>query len=257
MTGRIRPVVVRDVTIGEGRPKILVPLTGATVDELRAEVARLAGHPVDVAEWRVDHFADLADTASVLATADRLAADLAGRPLLFTCRTTAEGGQASLDDVAYGQLTIAAVESGAVDLVDVEYQRERSVVEELIASARERGVPVIASYHDFGGTPDRDEIVGRLRAMQDLGADICKIAVMPHSAADVLTLLDATRIMHERYADRPLITMAMGPLGVVSRIAGQLVGSAATFGMLGRASAPGQVHVDALDATLRLLDHAT
>ena len=250
----VRPVIVRGVAIGQGRPKIVVPLTGATVEELRAEVAGLAGHAVDVVEWRADHFVELTDTARVVSTAQLLAGEVGGRPLLFTCRTVAEGGQASLDDEGYGNVNLAVVESGAVDLVDVEYERDRAVVDRLLAAARRRGVPVIASYHDFTGTPDRDQIIGRLRAMQKLGADICKIAVMPQSAADVLTLLDATRITHERYADRPLITMAMGRLGVLSRIAGQLVGSAATFGMLGKASAPGQVHVDALDAALRLLD---
>jgi len=92
--------------------------------------------------------------------------------------------------------------------------------------------------------------------MQALGADICKIAVMPRSAADVLTLLDATRIMHEEYADRPLITMSMGGLGVVSRIAGQVFGSAATFGMVGTASAPGQVDASELRALLDVLERS-
>lgn len=257
VTGRVQPVVVRDVVLGEGRPKIVVPLTGRTVEELRVEVAALAGHPVDVVEWRADHFAELTDVSRVVSTARLLADDLAGRPLLFTCRTTAEGGRASLGDERYGQLILAVVESGAVDLVDVEYERDRAVVDGVLTAARERDVPVVASYHDFTGTPGRDQIVDRLRAMQDRGADICKIAVMPHGPADVLTLLEATRIAHERYVDRPLITMAMGPLGVVSRIAGQLVGSAATFGTVGRASAPGQVPVDALDAALRLLDYET
>ena len=79
--------------------------------------------------------------------------------------------------------------------------------------------------------------------MQRLGADICKIATMPHSPADVLTLLDATRIMAEEHADRPLITMAMGALGIVSRVSGETFGSAATFGMAGTPSAPGQIPV--------------
>ena len=62
--------------------------------------------------------------------------------------------------------------------------------------------------------------------------------------------------MHEELADRPIVTMSMGGLGVVSRLAGQVFGSAATFGMVGTASAPGQVGVADLKAALDLLDPA-
>lgn len=254
--GAIKTVTVRNVTIGEGIPKILVPITGTGPDELRAQVDALAGHHADVVEWRVDHFGRLSDTAGVLATGRALAEQLSGTPLLFTCRTRAEGGEATIDDEAYGELNVAVIESGTVDLVDVEYRRERAVVERILAAARSHGVPVIASNHDFSGTPPKEEILARLRAMQRMGADICKIAVMPHSASDVLTLLDATRTMHEEHADRPLITMSMGGLGVVSRLTGQLFGSAASFGMVGTPSAPGQLDADDLRGVMALLDRA-
>ena len=92
--------------------------------------------------------------------------------------------------------------------------------------------------------------------MQDeLHADILKIAVMPRNALDVLTLLEATRRMAD-VADCPLITMSMGALGVISRISGQIFGSAATFGAAASASAPGQPAVLDLDAALAILDRA-
>lgn len=89
--------------------------------------------------------------------------------------------------------------------------------------------------------------------MQLKGADICKIAVMPRNSEDVLTLLEATRKMYENYADRPLITMSMGTLGMISRISGQVFGSAATFGSAGTASAPGQISVSELRKLLNTL----
>ena len=250
----VKPVVVKGTPIGAGRPKIVVSVTGGTSGALLEQVAALAGHDVDIVEWRVDHFGELADPDAVLAAARELAAHLPDTPLLVTCRTSAEGGEAEISADAYGTLNATLAESGLVDLVDVEYGRDGTAVERILAAARAHGVPVVASYHDFGKTPAREEIVARLRAMQDAGFDICKIAVMPHSAADVLTLLEATRAMHEEHADRPLITMSMGPLGLVSRLAGGLFGSAATFGMVGAASAPGQAPVDELSAALRLLD---
>lgn len=250
----ITPVRVGNVTIGEGTPKIIVPITGRTPGDLRAQVAALPGIDVDIVEWRMDFFHALTDTATLVAQAHTLTAQLDGIPLLATCRTRHEGGDADLTDEAYAELNVAVAESGSVGLVDVEYRRDRAAVDRIIAAAHARKVAVVASNHDFAGTPPKEDIVARLVDMQNLGADICKIAVMPRGAADVLTLLDATRTMHEELADRPIITMSMGGLGVVSRLAGQVFGSAATFGMVGTASAPGQVGVADLKAALGLLD---
>ncbi|MEU5842210.1 type I 3-dehydroquinate dehydratase [Rhodococcus sp. NPDC047139] len=255
MGGTITPVRVRDVVIGEGTPTIVVPVMGRTPAALREQVAAVAGR-ADVVEWRVDFFDRIDDIAAVAEQAAGLATQLQGTPLLATCRTANEGGQVEISDDAYADLTVALAESGAVDLVDVEYRRDRAAVDRIVAAAHARHVAVVASNHDFDATPPKDEIVARLREMQDLGADICKIAVMPRTTGDVLVLLDATRTMHEDYADRPLITMSMGGLGVLSRIAGQVFGSAATFGMVGTASAPGQIDADELRSVLELLDRS-
>ena len=70
-------------------------------------------------------------------------------------------------------------------------------------------VKVVASNHDFHKTPAKSDIIYRLRKMQDMGADIPKIAVMPQNKRDVLTLLATTEEMVTDYADRPIITMSM------------------------------------------------
>src|SRR5699024_12226292 len=108
------------------------------------------------------------------------------------------------------------------------------------------------SNHDFRATPPVEEIVGRLEAMQVAGADVAKIAVMPQSAADVVTLIDATQRRHRESAI-PLITMSMGTLGALTRIGGGTFGSAATFATLGAAPAPGQLPAAGVRAALDLL----
>ncbi|MEE2057080.1 type I 3-dehydroquinate dehydratase [Rhodococcus artemisiae] len=251
----ITPVRVKGVTIGEGAPKVFVPITGTTPGALREQVGALAGR-TDLVEWRVDFFTTFADPGAVVAQAHSLAEQLDGVPLLATFRTAHEGGDAPIRDRDYADLNAALAESGAIDLVDVEYRRDPAAVERIIESAHSHSVAVVASNHDFDGTPERDDLVARMCAMQDLGADICKIAVMPTSTADVLTLLDATRVMHEEHASKPIITMSMGGLGVISRLAGQVFGSAATFGMVGTPSAPGQVDAAELRTVLDLLDRA-
>ena len=88
--------------------------------------------------------------------------------------------------------------------------------------------------------------------MQELGADLPKIAVMPQCRKDVLTLLRATLEMAQEYADRPIITMSMAKNGVISRLCGEVFGSALTFGAAGRISAPGQIEVEKLRGVLEI-----
>ena len=92
--------------------------------------------------------------------------------------------------------------------------------------------------------------------MQDMGADIPKIAVMPQNKADVLTLLAATEEMYRCYADRPLITMSMSATGVITRLCGEVFGSAMTFGAVGQVSAPGQIPVEKLNSALEIIHNA-
>ena len=109
------------------------------------------------------------------------------------------------------------------------------------------------SNHDFFKTPSKEEIVSRLCKMQDLGADLPKIAVMPQSTADVLTLLCATDEMVTKFAKTPIITMSMAGIGVISRLSGEIFGSALTFGAAKEASAPGQLSVDKLNKVLEVI----
>ena len=139
------------------------------------------------------------------------------------------------------------------DLIDVELFTGDREVSEIVNFAHENEVKVVMSNHDFDKTPAKEEIVKRLCKMQELGADLPKIAVMPQTTSDVLTLLCATDEMVTKYADRPIITMSMAGLGVISRIAGETFGSALTFGAAKVASAPGQVSVKELNNVLKLM----
>ena len=88
--------------------------------------------------------------------------------------------------------------------------------------------------------------------MLDLGADIAKLAVMPRNRADAARLLLATAQAAVQRPGKALITMSMGRDGAVTRYCGGAFGSAATFGTLSAASAPGQPPVTLLKEKLIL-----
>lgn len=246
-------VKVKDVVIGEGVPKICVPIVAKTKNEIIEEALDFKNINVDMVEWRVDFFEDALDDERVKAVLEELVPALKNVPMIFTFRTSKEGGEKVIDTLKYIQLNKAVIDTGLVDIIDVEAFTGDNFVMEAIEYAHAAGVKVIASNHDFEKTPSKEEIISRLRKMQDLGADIPKIAVMPKSKLDVLELLEATAIMSEEYADRPIVTMAMSGIGVVSRLTGEVFGSAITFGAANRASAPGQIDVERLYNLLQLL----
>jgi 3-dehydroquinate dehydratase-1 len=250
MTTTPPTVRLKSVVLGEGRPKVCVPLVASTAESLRAAAAGLPSGDFDLVELRIDFFDGVDDAESVTAALASVRDALPdGIPILFTFRTAGEGGQREISPDAYEALLACAVDAGA-DAIDVEMFTERAHLERIVAHAHAAGVPVVMSSHDFEKTPPRDEIVARLVAQQDLGADLVKVAVMPTSPQDVLTLMEATERFVSLAATRPAITMSMGGLGVVSRLAGETYGSCLSFGSVGTASAPGQIDAGALMSVL-------
>lgn len=248
-----KTITVRDLTIGEGIPKICVPIVGETIAQLKEEADFLKNLDLDLVEWRVDLFDQVETIEKVKEALIELRSILPNTPLIFTFRSHKEGGNKEITTSFYFELNRTIAETGLVDIIDVELFNDENEVKKLIEDAHAKNVFVIISNHDFEKTPAKDEIVTRLRKAQELGGDIPKIAVMPISPADVLTLLDATNTMKEQYADRPFITMSMAGKGVISRLAGEVFGSALTFGSAKKASAPGQIAVKELRSVLNLL----
>lgn len=246
-------VKVRNLMIGEGIPKICVPIVGRTEEEILYMAQKTVDSFADMAEWRMDWFDFVTDIESVNEVLLKLRVILGEMPLLVTFRTKQEGGEAELPYEQYMKLLYAVADTKAADIIDVEARIDKKVAD-LIAGIKERGAIVLGSKHDFEKTPSKREIVEELCYMQKAGAEILKMAVMPHTKKDVLTLLEATEEMNRMYATCPVVTMSMGELGKVSRVAGEAFGSAITFGAIEKTSAPGQISVEKLKNVLKILN---
>ena len=249
----VNPVLVRNIEIGSGMPKVCVPIVEKTREDILSTAKAICSTEADLVEWRADWYEDVSAFSEVIKTADMLRSILGETPLLFTFRSAREGGEKELSLESYAALLENVAKTGFVDLIDVEVFSGDDAVKNIIQTAHAHGVKVIASNHDFVGTPAREELVARLCKMQDLGADILKIAVMPQTRSDVLTLLSVTEEMSSRHTSRPVITMSMGRTGTLSRLCGEVFGSAVTFASFGKVSAPGQIAIEDLKAGLRLL----
>lgn len=243
-------VKIRDLMLGEGIPKICVPVMGRERREIAYSARSAMEQGPDMIEWRVDFLEHIEDTRALCDILKELRVYLGDTPLLATFRTKQEGGERELSPGEYAHMYHVILDSGIADAIDVELFSDRTMAASLIDAAHASGKKVILSNHDFQKTPPKEEMMRRLESMQKLGGDIAKIAVMPQDSADVLTLLETTDEA-SRKLRIPVITMSMGATGVISRLLGEIFGSALTFGMAGQASAPGQVPVGDLRSILQ------
>ena len=247
---------IRGLMIGTGTPKVIVPIVGKTQQEILADATQIVAIYPDLIEWRADFYDNVLSEKGLKDTLGKLRSILQNIPLIFTLRTSNEGGKIQIADDKYSDLLIFVATIGDADIIDVELFRCEGQITELVDAIHDRNNLVIMSNHDFHTTPEKTEIVSILRKMQDVGGDLLKIAVMPQSTDDVIVLMNATNEMATKYAQKPLVTMSMGGLGAISRLSGEVFGSSMTFGSAGKKSAPGQIPVSELRLCLRTIHDA-
>lgn len=248
----IKAVTLNRTVLGEGTPKICVPVVGRSREEICRQAEPVAAAEPDLVEWRVDFYEDILNPAEAEKTLCMLNEILGDIPVLFTFRSSLEGGEKFITAEDYHQLNCWAAAQTGISMVDVEGRREDLDAKALVAEIHKTGTPVVVSNHFFHETPATDALYRIFEELEETGADILKLAVMPQNEMDVIRLLEVTTALKEK-TDRPVITMSMGKLGVVSRVCGSLTGSAMTFGTVGAASAPGQLPVKELREMLAFI----
>ncbi len=239
--------------IAKSPVKTIVPITAKTKEQAIAQAKVIAANrDADLAEFRIDLLDFAADTKQVIALGHELKKVLGNKPVIATIRTHNEGGQLTISDADYGKTYQAYLKQPFMDMLDIEMLRDQQVVKNTVQLAHDKKVLIVMSNHDFKKTPSEDEIVKRLLKQDELGADILKIAVMPQNKQDVFTLMNAT-LKVSQLSNKPLLTMSMGKLGTISRIATANMGGSFSFGMIGEASAPGQIDVTQLKQLLKIV----
>lgn len=128
-----------------------------------------------------------------------------------------------------------------VDLIDIELSAKK-IIRRVISRAHAAGKKVIVSYHNFKKTPGLKELDSIAGESRKKGADIVKIAAFARSQKDLARLMMFT---HECKI-RPIVTIAMGKRGSISRIIAPLFGSCITYAAATRKAAPGQFNLSKL-----------
>ena len=196
---------------------------GATIAD--PEVARRF-EGCDVVEYRVDCWPDEVERAAEVMAA-------AAVPALLTVRAAAEGGRNGLTTARREEMFRRLLPVAALVDIEIACMAEFAGV---VAEAKERGVLVVGSSHDFERTPPREELVERIGVACAAGADIVKFAAVAGTAADLAVLAS----LLEEPGHPPLSVMGMGVLGRVSRLLLAQLGSVLNYGYIDNATVSGQ-----------------
>ena len=129
-----------------------------------------------------------------------------------------------------------------VDYIDLELEMPGKMREKIISRARSKGCRVIISHHNYNFTASVGELRQMVQACRAAGADVVKLACQVNEPADNIRLLS---LCDEK---EQLVIVGMGPLGVITRVAGPLLGALFTYAAPKKEmeTATGQLTKDAL-----------
>ncbi len=245
---------VGNIKIGEGIPKICVPIVDETLEQIIETAWKIKFSVADLVEWRADFFEDVNDFEKIKDVLKHLK-DILEMPILFTLRTANDGGKTNIDIKDYVKINSEVSSLQMADIIDVELSSGSENVKKIVELARKNDVKTIVSHHRKD-TPTKDEIVEMLKTMQDFNPDMVKIALSPKSNKDVIALLSAMDEMTENFAKIPIIAISMTNIGVITRVSQEMFNSSITFASLDKCSAPGQIGVDEMKTILRIMNKA-
>ena len=140
--------------------------------------------------------------------------------LIATCR------EGEYDDMERARLLENAVEYGAA-WVDIEADADPLWRDKMAKTVKAGNCSLILSRHFYTHTPSPSELRRLVDEMFEMGADVVKIASQVNNTAEAAALLGL-------YADyKNIVSIGMGPMGVITRLAAPLLGAPFTFASFG------------------------
>lgn len=209
--------------------RFVVPVTPRSFEEARQlDVSNY--EQADAIEWR----ADVLPQEAILEVAPVIFETFAGHEVIFTLRSRDQGGESDLASRDYVDLIKQVQALYQPDYIDFEYYTHQEVFEELLDFPN-----LILTHYDRRKVPDNImEIYSTLTA---LSPRVVKIALTPRSEQEVLDMMNFNRGFKTLNPDQVYMTEALGPLGRVTRLFGDIFGSCWSSASVGQATSSGQL----------------
>ena len=242
---------IKNIEIFEGLPKVVVSISGTSLSDIQKEITNVKNNidSLDIVEIRSDAL-DNMSRSEHLSLVNEVCSELTDLPIIYTYRTSHEGGSGSKSYAEYKDLLMDVIIKCDIDIIDIEFVTGGKVISEIVECAGEHGRMVLLSHHNFKETPRLEEMQKMLYNMHSAGGEILKLAFLPNDADDVVNMLKIVKIGKEAIGNK-VIGISMGELGKVTRLAGGDFGSCLTYGYITNNSAPGQVHASRIKDALK------
>ena len=232
-------IKIKNIKLGEGAPKICVPVIEKTEKEIIKYIKYINKLPIDIIEFRADFYLEdiiyNEESEINIIEISKSIKKITNKPIIFTMRSDKEGGKIK-NNFYYKIINIykSVIENKCFDLIDLEIlSLKEKDIKNLIKLSKENNIKTILSNHNFNKTPSKKYIISLINKMIKLKCDIVKVAYMPKNKKDVIILLDSIT----EIKDFPTIAISMGKLGTITRIFGSVI----TFASAKSSSAPGQL----------------
>ena len=143
---------------------------------------------------------------------------------------------------------IAAINAGA-QYVDIEVESADDFKNSIIDTAKSKNCKIIVSYHDYNKTPLANELEEIIKWCFESKCDIVKICCNTNSSEECARLLSLYS-----YGDT-IISIGMGDIGKITRIASLLLGAPFTYASIDdrKKTAPGQIDSNKLKEILNMI----
>lgn len=211
------------------RPDICLSLKCSTMEELVVEISKY-GRYCQVVEWCADAMQSAQDyTKEAFINDAKAVKALCGRKKFII---DFKGDEEEVMN------KVLRWSMGIADIIDVDYNN--SELSALIKEARRKRTKVLTSFHVYECMPGRSEIAQQFILMEKTGADILQIACMANEEVDTYAILEAAAAYSQLSSAKPIVAIAMGQEGQVSRICAGDFGSVMTYACGDNADAPGQ-----------------
>ena len=211
---------------------ICVSLAGLTYQECLTAIDRceFAEVRIDLLDIRTDQFRDIFSAKNCI---------------IATCRKSLTNNK---NNNRTGLLKMAIL-SGA-KYVDIEYDAETDIREEVTEFAHSHNCLVILSYHNYEQTPPKDQLELIIKQSRQWNADIVKIATTASNTKDCSVVMSLYSMFDK------IIAFCMGDQGKITRIAAPFLGARFTYAALNNdlSTAPGQLTVDEMNRIYAIIN---
>ena len=165
-------IKVKNVNIGDGVPKICIPVIEKHKKDVLKYIKEIDKLPIDLIEWRADFYEDSDNNIEEISKEIK---KCTSKPIIFTLRSVKEGGNLSIKSNTYDSMINiykTIIDKKLFSIIDIELLTlKENDIKELIKLSKKENIKTILSNHDFNKTPNKIEIIHRIKKMIRLKAD--------------------------------------------------------------------------------------